>query len=165
MPRSRHRLTPEVEQTLLTYVRAGGFPTVAAAAAGLPADVFARWLRQGGAPGARRRYRDFREAVLQAAAQARMAAEVQVFQKRPLDWLRHGPGRASADSPGWAASVKAPAAGPGRETNLLLLPEVQQLLGLLLDQLGPYPDARAHVAGALEERPRFRRAEKAGPQG
>jgi hypothetical protein len=151
MPRTRHRLTPEVEQTLLTYVRAGGFPNVAAAAAGLPADVFARWLRKGRGPGARRRYRDFRDAVLQAAAQARMAAEVQVFQKRPLDWLRYGPGRQAADSPGWTATVKAPAAGPGRETNLLLLPEVQHLIQVLLDRLTPYPDARTAVAAALDE--------------
>ncbi|HZY89657.1 MAG TPA: hypothetical protein VFE78_32850 [Gemmataceae bacterium] len=150
MPRTRHRLTPEVEQTLLTYVRAGGFPDVAAAAAGVPAEVFARWLRKGRGPGARR-YRDFREAVLQAAAQARMAAEVQVFQKRPLDWLRCGPGRAAADSPGWTATVKAPAAGPGRAADLLMLPEVQRLFQFVLDQLAPYPDARTAVAGALAE--------------
>jgi hypothetical protein len=158
MPRTRHRLTPEVEQTLLTYVRAGGFPAVAAAAAGVPADVFARWLRQGHGPGARRRYRDFREAVLRAAAQARMAAEVQVFQKRPLDWLRCGPGREAADSPGWTATVKAPAVGPGGETNLLLLPEVQRLLLFVHEQLAPYPDARTAVAGAADGR-----AERAGP--
>ncbi len=157
MPTDRHPLTPEVEQTLLTYVRAGGFPNVAAVAAGLPADVFARWLGKGRAPGARRRYRDFRDAVLQAAAQARLAAEVQVFQKRPLDWLRCGPGRAATDSPGWAATVKAPAVGPGREVDLLLLPEVQRFVQLILDSLAPYPEARAHAAGALDERPRFRR--------
>jgi hypothetical protein len=154
MPRNRHRLTPEVEQTLLTYIRAGGFPAVAAAAAGVPADVFARWMRKGCGPGARRRYRDFREAVGQAAAQARMAAEVQVFQKRPLDWLRYGPGREATDSPGWTATVKAPAAGPGRETNLLLLPEVQRLVQFILEQLAPYPDARAAVARWLAEWPR-----------
>jgi hypothetical protein len=152
MPRTRHRLTPEVEQTLLTYVRAGGFPSVAAAAAGVPAEVFARWLRKGRGHGARR-YRDFREAVCQAAAQARMAAEVQVFQKRPLDWLRYGPGREAADSPGWTATVKAPAVGPGREDDLLLRPEVQRLLQFLLDRLAPYPDARAVVAGGLGDRP------------
>jgi hypothetical protein len=161
MPRSRHRLTPEVEQTLLTYIRAGGFLQVAAAAAGLPADLFARWLRKGGETGARRRQRDFREAVLQAAAQARMAAEVQVFQKRPLDWLRYGPGRQAADSPGWTATVKAPAVGPARETHLLLLPEVQQFLQVILDQLSAYPDARAHLAAALHE-PRHRRNGKPG---
>ena len=157
MPRHRHRLTPEVEQTLLTYVRAGGFPTVAAAAAGLPADIFVRWLRKGGEPGARRRYRDFSAAVLQAAAQARMAAEVQVFQKRPLDWLRCGPGRQAADSPGWTATVKAPAVGPERETNLLLLAEVQQFVHFLLDQLSAYPDLRARVAAAAPELVRRRR--------
>jgi len=151
MPTDRHRLTPEVEQTLLTYIRAGGFLQVAAAAAGLPADVFARWLRQGGAPGARPRHRDFRAAVLQAAAQARMAAEVQVFQKRPLDWLRCGPGRQAADSPGWTATVKAPSPGPARDTDLLLLPEVQQFAQFLLDQLSPYPDLRAHITAALPE--------------
>jgi hypothetical protein len=149
MPRTRHRLTPEVEQTLLSYVRAGGFPHVAAAAAGVPAGVFARWLCQG----------RFRAAVEQAAAQARMAAEVQVFQKRPLDWLRCGPGRASADSPGWTAAVKAPAVSPARETDLLLLPEVQRLVQFILERLTPYPDARAAVAAGLEELPRQRGAE------
>jgi hypothetical protein len=153
MPRTGHRLTPEVEQTLLTYVRAGGFLQVAAAAAGLPADVFLRWLRKGHGPGARRRYRDFRDAVLQAAAQARMAAEVQVFQKRPLDWLRCGPGRAATDSPGWTATVKAPAVGPGREADLLLQPEVQQLIQLLLDHLTPHPDLRDSFARCVAEQP------------
>src|SRR5438105_1422557 len=93
MARKRHLLTPAVEQAILAYVRAGGFPHVAAEAAGVPRAVFERWLARGQEPGGPAKYRAFLEAVRQAQAQARLGAEVSARDDKPLDWLRSGPGR------------------------------------------------------------------------
>src|SRR5438128_313419 len=151
MPSQRHRLTPQVQQAIVAYVRAGGYPQVAAEAAGLPRAVFERWLRRGEGERAPAKYRAFAAAVRQAEAQARLGAEVAILSSKPLDWLRSGPGRATSDNPGWTASVRplpltrAPAASPA------LQPEVQALLASLLDVLGPYPEARAALAAALAQ--------------
>src|SRR5438105_11864897 len=106
MSSSRYRLTPAIQQAIVAYTRAGGFPHVAAEAAGVPRAVFARWLRRGEGRRAKARYRAFADAVRQAAAQARLGAEVSVRNDKPLDWLRSGPGRETADVPGWTANAR-----------------------------------------------------------
>src|SRR5688500_16408139 len=93
MPKKRHRLTPAIEQAIVSYVRAGGFPHVAAEAAGVPAEVYEDWMRRGESPRAPANYRAFAESVRQAAAHARLSAEVEALKEKPLDWLRGGPGR------------------------------------------------------------------------
>jgi len=148
MSRSRHPLTPEVEKSILSYVRAGGFPHVAAEAAGVPREVFEGWLARGEGPRAPARYRDFAAAVRQAHAQARLGAEVAAHGSRPLDWLKSGPGRQAPGRPGWTNPARAaPAGGPGGP--LLLAPEVQALVAALEEALGPYPEARAAAAGKM----------------
>ena len=47
MARPRYRLTPALQEKIVAYIRAGGFPHVAAEAAGLPRRVFERWLERG----------------------------------------------------------------------------------------------------------------------
>src|SRR5262245_30471305 len=102
----RHRLTPEVQELICNFVRAGGFPHVAAVAAGIPVKTFNSWMRWGGAKRPVPLYRDFREAVEQAQAIARLAAETQALRKAPLSWLRFGPGRETGKLPGWTDAVK-----------------------------------------------------------
>src|SRR4051812_47421503 len=110
MSHSRHLLTAEGQQTIAAYIRAGGFPHVAAAAVGITRPRFERWLRKGRQPRAKPRYRAFHQVILQATAQARLRAEAAVFKNRPLDWLRSGPGRETTSNPGWTASARpAPA--------------------------------------------------------
>lgn len=147
MPKSRIRLTPAIEQAIVAYIRAGGFPHVAAEAAGVPREDFERWLQLGRAPGARKRYRDFAAAIAQAVAQARLGAEVSIRNDKPLDWLRSGPGRESADCTGWTGTVKPRLAGPAGP--LLLQPEVQTLLREVLETLQQFPEARAAIAPRL----------------
>jgi hypothetical protein len=152
----RYRLTPTLQQSIVAFIRAGGFPQVAAEAAGLPREVFERWLRQGQDAGAKSRYRAFFEAVLQALAQARLGAEAAVLGDKPLDWLRYGPGRETADGPGWTGTVRpAPLTSHGGPT--LADPEVQALIGLVLGLLEPHPEIRVAVAGGLEEAARASR--------
>jgi hypothetical protein len=46
-------------------------------------------------------YRQFRQDVLGAQAEARATAEIQVYRENPLAWLGYGPGRSKPEVPGW----------------------------------------------------------------
>lgn len=147
MSRQRPVLTPAIEQAILAYVRAGGFPEVAAEAAGVSRADLERWLKQGDNPRGSKRYRAFAEAVRQAVAQARLGAEVAARNHRPLDWLRSGPGRETPETTGWTGTVRP---RPGRaDAALLTDPQVRALLTALMDALAAYPEARAAVADRL----------------
>src|SRR5436305_1668505 len=152
MARPQPALTPAVEQSILAYIRAGGFPHVAAEAAGISRDLFEHWLRCGQGPRASPQYRAFFEAVQQAIAQARLGAEVAALKGKPLDWLKYGPGKETAQSAGWTTTVKAQPAHV-RSDNPFLQPEMQDLLRTLLDALAPFPEARAALAQAIAQTP------------
>ena len=66
MARQQPRLTPAVQQTITAYIRAGGYPHVAAEAAGVPRDVFDDWLRRGEEGRPSRPHRRFARQVRQA---------------------------------------------------------------------------------------------------
>jgi hypothetical protein len=146
---SHYKLTIEVQSEICAFIRAGGFPHVAAEAAGIPKDVFESWLARGRKRGKRNAYHDFADAIRQAVAQARLAAEIKAFQDDPVTWLKQGPGKETADSPGWTTTVK-PIIREGNQTiNVLLSPEMQGVFAAILQVLAPYPEARAAVAQAL----------------
>ena len=117
------QVTPEVVRTIVAYIRAGAYPSVAAAAAGVPAAVFRAWLDRGSKPRAARKYRDLVAAVAAAAAQARVTAELACFQDDPKTWLTKGPGRETAETPGWSGVVRPVVAlTDNRSVNLLTDP-------------------------------------------
>jgi hypothetical protein len=154
MARSRYVLTAAVAHLIVSYVRAGGYPHVAAEAAGIPRAVFDDWLRRGALPAGRAVYRDFRHDVLQAHAQARLKAEVAMLEERPLDWLKSGPGKETADAPGWTGPAR-PRPGDGSSPQVSLADRaVQECIAVLLEYLGDYPDVRALLAGKLAGRGR-----------
>ena len=99
----RTKLTTEVHQQIVAFIRVGAYDWVAAEAAGIGKSTFYRWLARGeqraDAP-----YRAFYEDVRQARAQARVAAETDVRRDQPLAWLRYGPGRERPGAPGWTES-------------------------------------------------------------
>lgn len=142
------RLTPGLREQIVSSVRAGGYPHVAAEAWGVPKDVFDDWLKRGNADDAREPYRSFARDVRQAYAQARLRAELEVYKEEPKLWLIHGPGRETNECPGWSVSVK-PAEVAATTRNALCDPELMALLGTLMQALAPYPEARAHVAQVL----------------
>src|SRR4051794_21170809 len=76
---------------MLDLIRAGAFGWVAAEAIGIAPETFSRWLARG--RDRRGLYRQFRQDVQQATAQARVLAEIEVYRTDPLPWLRLGPGR------------------------------------------------------------------------
>jgi hypothetical protein len=146
---TRPALTPAIQSSICSYIRAGGYAYLAAEASGVPRPVFRGWMRRGRARRAARKYRDFYEAVRQAVAQARLTAEMRAFEHRPLDWLRCGPGRQTARAPGWTSAPRPrPASG---QTAPLQHPEVVGLIADVLRLLEPFPEARVAVAVALQE--------------
>ncbi len=140
--------TPEQEQTICAFLRAGCFLPVAAEAAGVPRARLEYWLRR-----ARRRplnepCRRLAESVRRAVAHARLAAETAVLKARPLDWLRYGPGRPTATTVGWTSSAKPHA--PGDQADVPTEALLRRLVAQLLEALEPYPEARAAAAAVLE---------------
>jgi len=142
------RLPPEVRSQILATIRAGGYPHIAAEAWGMPKEVFDEWIRRSKERKARGLFRSFARDVRVAHAQARLKAELSVFENEPKVWLIHGPGRETDDSPGWSISVK-PAELTVAGRNVLLDPELMRLFHIILQALVPHQEARLDVALAL----------------
>jgi hypothetical protein len=149
MSRTSTKLLREKKAEICAFIRAGGFPHVAAEAAGVPSELFHQWFAQGARARAHRDYRDFRRDVLQARAQARLNAEIKALQEKPMDWLKFGPGRETHQSPGWTSAARARTASPDT-TDMLQHPEVQQLFAELVKLLKSFPEAQAALIHSLE---------------
>ncbi len=150
MARSVGGPSGEVQRTIVAYVRAGAYPAVAAEAAGVSAATFRAWMQRGAARRAAAKYRDFRAAVIEASAQARVTAELACFADDPKTWLTKGPGRETAETPGWSGVVRPVVAlTDNRSVNLLTDPTSSALLTMLLAALSPFPDARRAAIDAL----------------
>jgi len=156
------RLTPELQGRIASFVRAGGYPHVAAEAAGVSGRTLRNWLRRGSRAGAKQPYRGFADEVRQAAAQARLRAEIGIIEKRPLDWLKCGPGKETPRRPGWSAAPKAQTASRSRDGNPLADPRFRRVCKNLLDALTPFPEARAALADRAAEWTQSRRRRRPG---
>ncbi len=148
MARTRYVLTAPLVHQIAAYVRAGGFPHVAAEAAGVPREVFADWLRRGREGRGPALCRDLYRQVMEAHAQARLTAEVAALSDRPMDWLKSGPGRETTGAPGWTAPARPSAAGRTAD-EALLDAQVQELIRDLFRTLAAFPDVRTSVAEQL----------------
>ena len=147
MPTPRGRLTDAVQQPIVAYGRAGGFAEVAAEAAGVRRLTILGRMRKGDDPKAKPRYRAFAQAARQAQAQARLGAEVSARNDKPLDWLRNGPGRETAEQRGWTSNAR-PDAGKAAGAALLQA-EVRDLVGRVMAALEAHPEVRAALAEQL----------------
>jgi hypothetical protein len=114
-------LTPEIQQIIVTYIRAGAFGHAAAEAAGVPARTFYDWMARGEGrhPTRRptRKLRAFAQAVRRAQAEARVGAEVRVYKERPTYWLTHA-ARTKPDREGWTKPPAVAGQDPGLEPSL-----------------------------------------------
>jgi hypothetical protein len=142
--------TPALVAHIASLIRSGTFTHVAAEAAGLPGKMFDAWMERGSTPDAPEEYRDFQRDIRQAQAQARCALETKLFRDKPLDWLKHGPGKPGDLGDGWTQPARA---GPPSDQlatgDLLALPSVQHLVAVLMAALAAYPEAQAAVVQAL----------------
>lgn len=155
-PRKGFALTPEVGKTICAFITAGGFPHVAAEAAGIPREVFEEWLQLGrpiGSGGKRRKphptYTPFWTRVMTATATARLRAEMSALSDDPVAWLRNGPGKDKPNDPGWSVGIKPVVHEQNTQINVLLAPEMQGVFASILQILAPHPEARAAMAEAL----------------
>ncbi len=142
------KLTPELTHQIVSAIRSGGYPHVAAETWGVSKELFDDWLKRGNAKNARAPYRSFAREVRQAFAHARLCAEMLGFKNDPKAWLIHGPGRESEQRPGWSVSVK-PAEASAEGRNVLCDPELMALLRMVLEVLRPFPEARSQLTEAL----------------
>ncbi len=106
-------------------------------------------IRKKSGKGPYKKYRLCVEAVLQAITQARLTAEIKAHDDEPLRWLQQGPGKETADSPGWSTPVKPTVNHTNNTINLLLHPEMQSLFAAILQVLTAFPEARQAVSEAL----------------
>lgn len=163
------RLTPTLHQQVMAAIRAGGFPHIAAQAFGVTPALLEDWLRRGEhgrKPGGRRRgkrgarrFRAFATEVREAFAQARLKAEIHVFNEDPPRWLEHGPGRDSADNAGWSSAVKA-LINLAAERSALDDPMFLDFVGSMMNELADLPDVRKRLV-ALSNWPDQAKADQA----
>lgn len=156
------RITPALQESIASGIRAGGYPYVAAEAAGIPKAVFDDWLARGNEKDPWEPYRTFTIAIRQACAQARLRAEIAEYKDQPRHWLLHGPGRESEQRPGWSVSVSASQVS-SESRNMLLDPEVMNLMRLVLEALEPFPEARTRVVDVLLKLDLMKHLPKKGP--
>jgi len=103
----RHTLlTDELQQKIVSFIRAGAWDWVVAEANGVDRFTFWEWIRRGEGEDPDRsqteRYAQFAQAVREARAQARTVAEVKVHDTEPVKYLMSGPGRdRPGGAPGW----------------------------------------------------------------
>jgi hypothetical protein len=147
-----YRWTPELQEKIAQYVRAGGFVWVAAEAAGLPRRVLQAWMQRG-ARSQRQPYRGFHDAIMEARAQSRLKAEMETRTRSPRDWLRLGPGRERPGFPGWTHPAKADTSTP-RDRGTVDLVELSEILRCLLRFHELTPETRMRLAEHLNRKAR-----------
>jgi hypothetical protein len=138
---------------VLSYIRAGGYPLIAAEAAGVPSEVFLQWIAWGENQSAGEPYAGFARGVRQAAAQGRLVAELAVHEKDPKYWLAHGPGKETGNNPGWTAEARPSGAVESLGEAASTVDQWQTLYALLMNALADHPEARLAVAEALRKLP------------
>lgn len=135
-----------VRESILSAIRRGAYPWVAAAAAGVSRKQFRAWVKE---------HRTFAHEVRRAAGWARLSAEMTLFDKDPRSWLRSGPGRESFGRPGWTKDVAARTDRHERRLRSPLAdPAWRKLFCRMLEVLAPYPEARAALAELLRDQQR-----------
>lgn len=147
-------LTPTLQERIVASLRAGGFPQISAQAWGVSPRTYRRWMRRGEGRDPIEPYRSFAAAVREATAQARLRAEMDIFENQPRIWLQHGPGRETDASTGWTTAVKPSASRRGPKT----IDEIglTRFLAEVRERLKSFPEAQASVAG-MDEAKRCRK--------
>lgn len=74
------KLTPEVVDKICIAIRAGNYAKIAAAMAGVAETTYYRWLEMAEEPNAKKEYREFRESINRAEAEAEVAAVARIRQ-------------------------------------------------------------------------------------
>jgi hypothetical protein len=144
-------ITPDIARSIAAAIRAGVYPHVASEAAGVGRELFDEAMRLGAQSGAHPEAQEFAELIRQAIAQARMKAEMLMLAQDAGFWLKHGPGKAREDYPGWTNPVK-PSQEEEKGASVAASAEVLDLGAKILEALEPFAEARAAVAKVLVDK-------------
>lgn len=79
------KLTPEVQEKIVSAIRAGNYAQIAAAYAGIGETTYYRWMQQG-REATSGKYREFRQAVKTAESEAEVRAVAMVQSHMPNNW-------------------------------------------------------------------------------
>jgi hypothetical protein len=142
------KLTTELENTILSWIRAGGYPHVAALAAGVPESLWRQWQERGKT---RNPYKRFFANIAQAHATARLKAETATLDEDARFWLKHGPGREGPGNLGWANMVSPMLTQTSETSNVFLSGEFLQFMATLRAALAPYPEALLALSNMLQQ--------------
>ena len=74
------KLTKEVTERICLAIRVGNHAKVAAALAGIGETTYYEWLKKSEEPNAKKEYREFRESIERAEAEAEMEAVARIRQ-------------------------------------------------------------------------------------
>jgi len=155
MSKLHYSWSAEVESRIVSAIRNGAFPLVAAEVNGIPREVFATWLRRGERTHASPRWRSLRDKIREAVAYARLKAETESLRDDSRTWLKHGPGRELPDAPGWSNAVKPCAADPSEDPRDGAL-SLDDLINLI-PELGKVPlPVREYILTLMNEAKRTR---------
>jgi hypothetical protein len=102
------QLHPSVKARMLQFLRLGAYDYVAAEALGIVIETFTAWMDAGREcrdKGIDNVYSRFFLEVVQAKAEGRLLAEIQVRNESPQAWLKNGPGRTKPGRPGWTETI------------------------------------------------------------
>jgi hypothetical protein len=133
-------LTAQLIQQICGYIKGGAFEQTACEVAGVPHEVFMDWLSQARQKSASTIQRLLLQSVRQARAQARLKPEMQLREDSPRQWLLHGPGKQTPDSPGWSAAPRA--AGGTTAPTEQFAARMYEMIMAIHQALKPFPDAR-----------------------
>src|ERR1019366_9633516 len=84
------KLTAQLSDQIITFVKGGASPDSAAAALNIPLDTLSSWLQSD---------RNFAERIDAAIATSRLLAEIDLRQKHPAAWLKRRPASVPRRSP------------------------------------------------------------------
>ena len=85
------KLTPEITERICMAIRAGNYAKVAAAMAGIGETTYYKWLEMAELPNAKKEYKEFRESIERAEAEAEVVAIARIRQAADNgDWKAAG---------------------------------------------------------------------------
>lgn len=85
------KLTPEITERICMAIRAGNYAKVAAAMAGISETTYYKWLEMAELPNAKKEYKEFRESIERAEAEAEVVAIARIRQAADNgDWKAAG---------------------------------------------------------------------------
>jgi hypothetical protein len=152
MPNTIYVVSDELVDKVCSYIRSGAFPEVACEACGIPVHVYRKWMQKANSKGSRKIFRQFRDAIIEASATARIYAEIAVFKDDPKTWLSKGPGRERHDMPGWTQPTRPILVRDADNASILASPEWNAVWSVVLLALDSFPDARQALIKHLEEK-------------